>query len=193
MAEKNPSLSEKLDRIKSAAQKLPQAAATINSATDALGKAVAELDSVLKKYGLGVPTWVSFHTQVDHDAGHLYEEYVGYAKVNGKWGIAVATYTFNENCPPREDEWLFNDAPRKLRVDAVGKIPDLLEAIVKEARDMSLKIDEKTAEVSAYASGIREVLDKREEVSIGTLMKGGKVNVGTLMQGIAEPKSKDGK
>jgi DNA-binding protein H-NS len=210
MPTKKPSLSEKLERIKATAQKLPQAAATINSATDELGKSIAQLDSILKKYSLGVPSWVSFSEEQDHNAGWFYLEQVGYAKVGGKWGIAIRTVEYGDHLPQSDgDQWLFNDSPRLLRVHAVDKIPELLEAIIDEAGKMSREIKERTAEVVAYTQGIRESLERKDtgladtlrEQFLGTTHGGSgpsvperpaPVTVGKLMQRVPL-KAKEGK
>lgn len=56
------------------------------------------------------------------------------------------------------EQWLFPDAPRFLAVQAIEKIPELLEALLKSAGDMSEKIAEKAKEVDAMATGIGSVI-----------------------------------
>jgi hypothetical protein len=40
-------------------------------------------------------------------------EQIGYAKVDGKWGVALRTVSANHNWPDQDviEQWLFSDAP----------------------------------------------------------------------------------
>jgi hypothetical protein len=83
---------------------------------------VNKLDALLKKFNLGVPTWVSFEKSRSDDGN--YQEDIGYAKINGKWGIAIRTIECDFSDPDSSvAEWQFNDAPRLLRVNAVERFP----------------------------------------------------------------------
>jgi prefoldin subunit 5 len=161
MASEKDSLSQKIERVKSSIQKFPAAAETLNTATDQLGKPIVDLDSVLKKFGIGVPTWVHF---TQSDARYLpdyYYEDIGYAKINGKWGIAIRVLDGNFNDGPDEQtktEWHFADAPRFLRLRAVDKIPELLESMLEQAAEMSRKMTEKAAEITALTDAVGAVV-----------------------------------
>ena len=93
---------------------------------------------------------------------HFTEQQIGYAKVGGKWGIAIKNISGDHSSPDEAevDQWLFSDAPRLLRVNSIGHIPELLEAIIEAAAKMTATISEKTDEVGVYASEIQTVLDK---------------------------------
>jgi len=68
----------------------------------------------------------------------------------------------------------FADAPRFLRVQAVEKIPELLDALVKSAGEMSKRMYERADEVDFLASGINSVVTgsvSARMMSIGDLMK----------------------
>ena len=162
---KRDALSERIERVRDAIQKFPAAAATLNSATDQLGKPIADLDTVLKKFSLGVPTWVHFSQSDRNYFPQYYYEDIGYAKINGKWGIAIRTVEGNEG--PDDDDiqkWPFNDAPRLLRLQAVDKIPDLLEALLKNAAELSEKMTKKTDEIVALTDAISSVAKHPLEV-----------------------------
>jgi hypothetical protein len=164
MPSQRDSLSEKLEKIKQSAQKLPPAAAKLNSATDELGKAIANLDGVLKKFNLGIPTWVTFGEGPGMPDEHYWAEEIGYSKINGKWGIAIRTISGDLRFPDDErvEQWLFNDAPRLLRMHSVAKIPELLEAIAEAAAKMTAAISEKTEEVAMYAKEFKGALNSLE-------------------------------
>lgn len=52
---------------------------------------------------------------------------------------------------------LFNDASRWLRLEAAARLPDLLEALMKQAQDVARLIDKRTAEVRVLADGLVEL------------------------------------
>jgi hypothetical protein len=157
MASKGSSLPQKAERIQKAVQQLPTVAATLNAASDELGESVGKLDAVLKKFNLGVPPWVSF-VDSKSDSG-FYQEDIGYAKVNGKWGIAIRTVECDFSDPESSiAEWQFNDAPRLLRVNAVERIPELLDALLDSAAEMTKAIASKAGEVDAFASAMSSLI-----------------------------------
>jgi hypothetical protein len=62
----------------------------------------------------------------------------------------------NHRHPDREttEAWLFGDAPRALRLEAVDKIPDLLEKLSEQAAFAIQKIHAKLADVQALAAAV---------------------------------------
>jgi hypothetical protein len=125
-------------------QKLTAAAANLNALSDQLGKVIVELDAALKSLNLGITTWVPFST--GDDGSEWASDDIGYAKVDGKWGIAIRSISGDYNYPEgikTDGEWLFNDAPRVLRLGAIDKIPDLLEKLVKDVATITERVDKK--------------------------------------------------
>jgi len=123
------------ERVISSFEKLSSAAKNLNNVSDELGRAITAIDYILQRLNLGVPTWVKIHGGEDQYTGMEYwSRDVGYAKIGNRWGIALCTRKGDHNNPDEEefDSWLFNDAPRWLRVEGVEKIPDLLEALGKD-------------------------------------------------------------
>jgi len=153
-----PSSDSKTEKIQTHFQALSSVAPTLNAASDELTRAVTTLDEALKKLNIGVTAWVSFRSR-----GVANDEYdddqIGYGKVDGKWGIALRTIwgdltleNFGGDGP-----WLFNDAPRELRLLAVDKIPELIEALGKEAFNTTKKVQEKTKQVLELTSVIEKM------------------------------------
>ena len=128
-------------------QRLVAAATQLNTVSDELGKSIAALDDLLKQLNLGVDTWVTIIQYSDEEQpGYFVSHALGYARVGSKWGIALRTIAGYEQDDPRDyrkDWWPFNDAPRALRIDAVDKLPDLLEALTKAATTTAEKIQDK--------------------------------------------------
>lgn len=135
-------------------------ASELNIASDELTKQIAVLDEALKKLNVGLTVWVKFS---DHSnpAGEDYDlEQIGYTKLQGKWGISLRHiwgYWGDDDHAGEDGPWLFNDAPRDMRIRSVDKIPDVLRELSKEASNATKKIQEKTKEVHELAAAIGSV------------------------------------
>lgn len=152
-------------RAQTSYEKLAAAAKTLNTLSDQLGQTVVELDAALKRLNLGVPTWISFSSW--QEGLDWSSDDIGYAKIDGKWGLAIRSMSGNHNYPEEDHtigEWLFNDAPRVLRLRAVDKIPDLLEALVEDVADFSEKLSVKLKESQRLAAAISGLANKTSQV-----------------------------
>ncbi|MDP8990121.1 MAG: hypothetical protein M3N41_08600, partial [Acidobacteriota bacterium] len=90
----------------------------------------------------------------DHDSGYYWAKLIGYAKIGTRWGIALRKSSGNLDAPPEfqsEEEWLFNDAPRQLRMEAVDYIPEMINDLINSAEKAVEKIQIKTAEARKLA------------------------------------------
>src|SRR4029078_3618097 len=127
------------ERVSSSYRQLSLAASHLNLVSDELGKSIPVLDAALKNLNRGIAPWSRLDRWEDA-FGNYSSRYLGYAKVNNRWGIALRTVAGNNNQPEEAtvEEWLFNDAPRALRIEAVEKLPDLFENLIKEA-DVAIK------------------------------------------------------
>jgi hypothetical protein len=153
-----PTRSESLNhRISASYKQLTAAASELNAVSDELGKFVTALDSALRRLNLGISTWLRLESREDGSGNYIKRD-LGYAKVATKWGIALRTMTGNHNAPEDAvvEEWLFNDAPRALRIEAVEKLPDLFDGLVKEADAATKQIRNKTQHVQQLASALGE-------------------------------------
>jgi prefoldin subunit 5 len=142
-------------------QRLTESAARLNTASDELSKAITPIEAVLKKLNLGVSKWYTFagsgnHLDVD---GYYWSSEIGYAKVNGKWCIALAERSGYVQNPEQESEteWAFNDAPRHLRIRAVQEIPKLLDALVDEADKVTSVLQDETARAREVAETLTQL------------------------------------
>ena len=89
-------------KVKSSFQKLLSAATELNSASDRFSKLVAEIDATLKPLNIGIASFVQMDSWCgDHSRG--YNE-VGYAKINGKWCIALREVEEETGCVARVEE-----------------------------------------------------------------------------------------
>src|SRR5437016_12198523 len=103
-----------LQRVQSSYQKLHSVAIDLNVASDQIGKLVGELDSAIKKLNLGITVWATVGSNEWADGSYRSHD-IGYAKINGEWGIGLRIVNGNSNNPDpeqeRTEEWHVNDAP----------------------------------------------------------------------------------
>jgi len=158
-----------LERVASYYTQLSTVAADLNAVSDELGKSIAEIDAALKKLNLGISTWVTIHG----DDSSPYDDSfwnrdIGYAKVSSKWGISLRTVNGQYSDPDRAEteEWLFNDAPRSLRLEAIDKIPELLEQLSKEAVKTTKNIRARLSEAQAVAEAVKNAAYKSTRVPL---------------------------
>lgn len=152
------------ERISATYPKLRSVAKDIHEASDELAKAIAPIEKILKKLNIGVPTWTMISGN-DDDEGSYWSRDIGYTKLNAVWGLAIRTTSGYHNDPDSysEDSWPFNDAPRWLRVDAIAKLPDLLETIVKRAEETTKKLRAKAKQASEIAALLQAAASALED------------------------------
>ncbi len=139
---------------------LSAASQSLNNVSDALGKAVTDIDEGLRKLNLGITAWVDvFTTLPDHPENptYMFEE-LGYTKINTKWGVALRVRSGDESQPYEQEHvqmWAFNDAPRALRLEAIDKLPRLLRKLSEEAQKVTAELQAKLADAQTVASTIQ--------------------------------------
>ncbi len=145
-------------RVATSYKRLAESAETLNKKSDEFGVQVSVFDNLLGKLNLGVAAWERIRGSDDDGHGNYWSEDVGYATVGGKWGIALRKKSGNHNVeePDDVDEWLFNDAPRSLRISAIDQIPDLIDKLIKHADKTARKIDEKIGQARELAKALTE-------------------------------------
>lgn len=141
--------------LKTSFDELRKAAGVLNTASDEFGKPIAQLDKALKRLNLGVPAWVTIERQDNGDVGYFWMRQLGYGKIGPRWGIAIREMSGFVDDPEREscEEWLFSDAPRALRIQAIDKLPDLITKLAKEATSMAHELQEKVSRAEAVVEG----------------------------------------
>jgi len=152
---------EHAERAKNSYKQLSEAATRLNSASDDLGEAVSVFDAALQRLNLGVSAWVQTSGGGDEEL-EWWGRYIGYSKIGKEWGICLKEASGNYSYPDRdtEEKWRFNDAPRWMRVESVGKIVDLFEALIKQAEDTTSKLKARAEEALTLAGAMSEVLNE---------------------------------
>jgi hypothetical protein len=148
-----------LSNLASSFAELQVAAAELNTVSDELGKSITALDGVFKGLNLGITTWVTIQRYGDPDNPSWYQDQeIGYGKIGQRWGVAVRVVTGDHDYPETGscEEWLFNDAPRTLRVAAIDKLPHLVEGLIATARSTAKDISGKIS----YAQQVVQTIKK---------------------------------
>ena len=150
------------ERVSSSYRQLSLAASHLNLVSDELGKSIAVLDAALRKLNLGISSWSRLDRWEDA-FGNYSSRYLGYAKVNNRWGIALRTVAGNNNQPEDAtiEEWLFNDAPRALRIEAVEKLPELFENLIREADVAIRKVKAQTLSARQLSTALGDATGER--------------------------------
>jgi hypothetical protein len=178
---------------------LSEAAKDLNSISDELGKPIAEVDSALKKLNLGVAVWIPIRkNDGTPDESWSWSEDIGYAKIGANWGICLRKVNGDYQRPDedeQEERWLFNDAPRALRISAIEKIPELLEKLSGEAVRTANEIRARLGEVQAVAEAVKGVANRTQRVRLrvpfpvskdsAIMAKSGDPNLDSIRTGIS--------
>jgi hypothetical protein len=137
---------------------LTAVAADLNQASDDLTQIVGTLDSALQRLNIGIVAWVQVIKTNYEDRPQYYErEELGYAKVDGTWGLAVRKLAGFEGSPEDDevrDIWLFNDAPRGLRLRAVEKLPEVIDLLTRSAMKTAERLKKKVADTRGFAASM---------------------------------------
>jgi hypothetical protein len=144
-----------LERFQARYQRLSSIASELNAATDNLGAAIAGLDEALKKLNLGIPSWYKYDS-FDRPDGYYTSTSIGYARVGSKWGIALKRESGHEQSDDShsEDTWLFNDAPRHLRLEAADELPKMIDQLIRDAENAVETVNLKGSEVRFLADAL---------------------------------------
>ena len=132
-------------KLQASYQNLSAAANTLNTASDKFSSAVSSLDEALNRLSPGVTVWITISSSTPEDMPGLEkEERLGFAKTNNRWGLSLSRVTVDNNKREEEttDAWLFNDAPRSLRLLAIDRVPALIEALAREVEQTARKVSE---------------------------------------------------
>ena len=133
-----------LDRAKlqSSLKELAASADTLNSLSDQLNAQVAEVESAVNKTAIGLTASVNTEDWAD-ERGDRYDIWrICYAKHQNKWGFTIEHHWGLEGFEEsnQSETWAFKEAPREHRLKAVAKIPDLIDALVKKAKEFASNV-----------------------------------------------------
>jgi hypothetical protein len=141
--------------------KLKDVAAQLNAASDELLLPISALDGALKRLNLGVSTWVRIAEETIRD--HHWSLELGYDKVGSTWGLSIretdSDSPHGAQSPADEVKvWLWPNAPRSYRVEAVEHLPSLLLWLRAAASGMTEKVRASSAKAKEMAATFGEPL-----------------------------------
>lgn len=157
-AKESPKVSP-VDRVRNSYKQLTSASRSLNNASDELKEAASVLDAALEVLNLGISAWVDLSSNDNEDETWWSRE-IGYTRIGNAWRIALRTRSGDYSWPERDsvEQWPFAEAPRWMRIEAVAKIPDLLEALLKQTEETTTKLKKRTEQVFALAEAMSEVI-----------------------------------
>ena len=147
-------------RVSAAFERLVASAAELNAVSDQLAKPISAIEAALKRLNLGVTAWITFqsilHDSEDYRDNHEYHEIccIGYAKISQRWGLAISHATTVDGEAVKQEEWPFSDAPRALRLEALEKLPELLEKLAESSSETATTLKKRIALTQQVADTI---------------------------------------
>ena len=153
------------DRISAAFETLITSAKTINDVSGELAKPVASLEKSLKRLNLGVACWTNISDEAT-EWPYFRIQQVGYAysRKHGSWSLAIRIREGREDEPESgyEKTWPFTEAPPHLRIKAVDKLPELIEALVKTTDATTSRLKKTVAPAQELAAAVRGIINPKD-------------------------------
>jgi hypothetical protein len=145
------------ERVQASFRQLSASATSLNAASDVLRETISELETAFKELNLGVSAWVPIAKGHDSSAEIYWSRDLGYSRVGKVWCIALRYVEGHESAPEDEEQevWAFNDAPRWMRGQGVSKLPELLEALIKQADETAKNFRMRAGEAKALVEAIK--------------------------------------
>jgi hypothetical protein len=147
------------DKIESTLKKLAAVSQSLNQASDLVTSRIADVEGALREYKLGVEAWVDirrWYEEGQFTDGSWFRlgrtQKLGYGKKDGKWGLL--TYISAEESDEPEEFSFLREAPRDLRLTAIDKLPELLEALVEKAVQTAQEATKKAEKAGQIAAGL---------------------------------------
>jgi hypothetical protein len=124
-------------------------AARLSKATDAMNAALVAAEAVISGFNLGVTASVTIT-----DEGDGWYQSLRFAKDGKDWRLMVETGNWND---PDDDPSVtpIATATRAIRRSALKLIPDLLDALVKEAAKQAKDIEADAAEAEEFLKAVK--------------------------------------
>jgi len=162
------------ERIVSSFKQLAVETNECNAADAELGETISILDSTLDKLKPQISAWHNIAGSSSDEDGNYWTRDIGYAKIGDQWGIALRRTWGNEYHDHHGEEvWPFRDAPRWMRIESAGKLPDLFDELVKRTKETTSNLRARTAQAKELAAALTAILPETIPAPTGKA-KGGK-------------------
>ena len=106
----------------------------LNSRLKEFGKTVEDVDRYFRYLGLGTAVWHPERIHVANIGGLDAESYIGYSRIEGKWGLIIRTIERDHESHAFVNQRVFtigSSGNMELVDKALGKIPELIRQIEK--------------------------------------------------------------
>lgn len=148
-----PSRSE---RLASAYKRLVASAEVLSTESSEFAKPIERIDAFLSTLNLRLITWQKVVGGED-EYDNYWSRDVGYARVRGEWRLAIRTVRGNHGSDDHDvEQWPFTEAPPSYRIEALERLPDLLEELIKNTDKTAKKLKETTVEARELATALTE-------------------------------------
>lgn len=146
--------------VEATLSKLAYVSDSLNKSSDSLSEQILEVESALQRYGLGVSVWVmmsSWEVEVPvigaMNTNVTRMLCLGYGKYCGKWGLLVSEC---EDIPSEGNVSFLREASRDMKLEAVGKLPDLLKALLRKATEVATEAAAKAHVTQEIAASLKK-------------------------------------
>jgi hypothetical protein len=145
-------------------RELAKTAKQLNFASDALGKYVGEIEKALRALNLGVAGWVTIESFSDENGLSTLNRELGFDKIGKQWSIGLQSYVQPEwdSQWTHHEEWVFDEAPRAMRIKAIEHLPELIQELNKNAAAIAKSTAEKLPTANNLASQISSLVEAGE-------------------------------
>ena len=126
----------------------------LNEASDSLSEQIAEAEKALNTLKLGITAWTVVSRWTSEDMYPAHEGCsLGYGKHKGKWCLLYGTW--HDMWPDRETNMPLREAPREDRIKAIEKLPELVKALEKRAKEITKEARTKTTQLKETVRALR--------------------------------------
>ncbi len=140
---------------------LATSAKKLNEVSGELAQPIASLERALHRLSIGVACWTRIAGR--DDGYNCWSQDVGYSIVNGEWRLAVRKVHGEDPENALEEVWPFNEAPLYLRIKAVDKLPDLLEAFVRATDAAANRLSKKVGPAQELAAAVNALAKSKRK------------------------------
>jgi hypothetical protein len=153
------------ERIVASFKELALVSPEIESASADLAKSISNLESYLRRIGIQVSAWHQIAGDNDPEDSSYWSRDIGWSNVRDAWSIALRKTDGNHNHDyHNEAVWRFADAPKWMAIEAVSKLPDLFETLIKRSRETIEKLNARKKDADELAAAIEAVLPETTEL-----------------------------
>jgi len=147
------------ERIVSSLKQLAAETNDFDRAFAELLETIAPVESALSTLNLRVSAWHQVAGHEDRD-GSYWSRSIGWAKADGqRWGIAIRRAWGHEFADQHNEEtWPFKDAPSWMCIESAGKLPDLVDELIKRTKENAEKVKARAAQNRDLAAAITAAL-----------------------------------